>query len=222
MSQEKVREILSHVDMTKIDLSSFQMSEKKFNEVARIFHHRVVVSSLSVVCYKDEYTDEEVATAFKLLRQAVCTPEYYYYDESRKRAREYVDIAIKDLCWSPSDPNVQGMRVKVMNNQLKKMYKDMRHMIEQAMEHDNDFIVEMDDEKMARHMAAAKRAILEGEDKARALHEEKAAEPAKPDNVPIVEMVENKVETTQHAVEEPTVAVPQKVPFWKKLFGKVH
>ena len=103
-----------------------------------------------------------------------------------------------------------------------KMYKDMRHMIEQAMEHDNDFIVEMDDEKMARHMAAAKRAILEGEDKARALHEEKVAEPAKPDNVPIVEMVENKVETTQHAVEEPTVAVPQKIPFWKKLFGKVH
>ena len=44
MSQEKVREILSHVDMTKIDLSSFQMSEKRVGE--SILYHVTMVIKL--------------------------------------------------------------------------------------------------------------------------------------------------------------------------------
>ena len=230
MSQEKVREILSHVDMSKIDLSSLQLSEKKFNELARVFHHRVVVSSLSVIFYKEDYTDQEISMAYDMLKRAVNTPEFYYYDETRKRAAQIVNTAIKDLHWDPAAPAVKGMRVTAMNDQIKKRYKEMRSLLEQAMKEGNDFVAEMDDEKMARHIAIAKKAINDGEAKLKAMQEKqevaetskKPNQPEPMDRTPIVEMVENQADEALHAVQEPTVTVSQKTPFWKKIFGKVH
>ena len=237
MSQEKVREILSHVDMTKIDLSSFKISSKKFNELSHLYRNRVVVSCFSLVVHKNEHSSDEVDTALEMLTKVVDNPSIYDYDTIYAAERKAVDTAIDDIT-TRRNRNINDVKVKAIENRMKDAYKKMRKTIELAMEYGNDFEDEFDENIVERCIAIAKNSIENGRKKAAAMYAVNAEREAKQDNTekaeqkpadrsnePDVETAAQE-ETPQQSTIEKQISVeerPEKKPekkvgFWRRLF----
>lgn len=223
MSQEKVREILSHVDMTKIDLSSFKIGEKKFNELSHLYRNRVVISCTSVIMHKSEYPAEEVDVAFEMLQKVVGNPNFYDYDTIYANERKAVDAAIDDIT-TRRDRNINDVKIKAIENRMKDAYKQMRKTIELALEYGNAFEDEFNEEIVERCLQITKDAI-EGSKK-QAVEAQSAPNPVVEEHVDtnVREMSEN-AEAVEHpepvANEHQEEPKPKKVSFWRRLFGKV-
>ena len=93
MSKEKVQEIFSHVDMSKIDLTSFKISEKKFNELSHLYRNRVILSCFAIV-RRSESPHDEYRVAFDMLKKVVENPDLYTYAHIYAMERQAVDKAI--------------------------------------------------------------------------------------------------------------------------------
>ena len=241
MSQEKVREVLSHVDMTKIDLSSFKLSEKKFNELSHLYRNRVIISCASVILRKDDHPAEEVDVSFEMLKRVVDNPELYSYSTLYHMERETVDKAINDITYR-RDRNINDIKVKAIEKRMKDSYKQMRKTLELALEHDNDFEQEFDEEVVDKCLQLAKNAIERSKQKAAAQKNQEAAQQA-------IKECEEKIEVLKRTAEAQATAVAisqnaqmsdlpecvqeeiksqkkqatsstHKPPFWKRIFNK--
>ena len=242
MSQEKVREILSHVDMTKIDLSSFKLSEKKFNELSHLYRNRVIVSCASVILRKDDHPAEDVDVSFEMLKRVVENPELYNYSTLYHMEREVVDKAINDITYR-RDRNINDIKIKAIERRMKDAYKQMRKTLELALEYDNDFEQEFDEEIVEQCLQLAKHAIERSEQKAAAQKNLEAAQQAIKECEKNIEIIRVEAETAVNALEAQTstvqtVDVPEtaqtcvhsqkeqkvnctpKKPFWKRIFNK--
>ena len=232
MSQEKVREILSHVDMTKIDLSSFRISEKKFNELATVYRNRLIISCMGIILEKDKCSQQEVDDAFTILKDITADPTRYEYAAVYSGARQTTDKVLDDMRLDRSR-EVNGIKVKSIDNCVKTKYKSMRSSIEQALAVGITFEEEFNEELVDRCLRIATKAIDDGYRKANEVHEQEKAVPAEPVflpdpepiEVPVQEAVEapqtvnlTNVESNVDMTNEPTEK--PKTSFWKRLFCK--
>lgn len=204
MSQEKVREILSHVDMTKIDLSSFKISEKKFNELATLYKNRVILSCIGAIINKDGWTKEEIDQAFTMLRRVVDEPDFYSYATIYAKERVAVDAAIDDIT-TRRDRNINDVKIKAIENRMKDAYKSMRKTIEAALANGNSFEHEFDEEIAQRCLRIAKSAIEDGENKV-------AEQFAKKETQKAIEECENNIEKIKMTTEARAAAVAATSP----------
>ena len=229
MSQEKVREILSHVDMTKVDLTSFKISAKKFNELSTLYRNRVIISCVTVMLRKDQHPAEEVDIAFEMLTKVVENPELYSYDTLYRMEREAVDKAINDIT-SRRDRNINDMKVKAIEKRMKDSYKQMRKTLE------------FQEETVERCLKVAKEAIEVGQKKAAEQAAKQNAQKSIKECQERIEECEMIAETRYAAVtassKKPEISdLPEvvqaeiatfkeqqkttvKKPFWKRLFAK--
>jgi hypothetical protein len=232
MSQEKVREILSHIDMTKIDLSSFKLSSKKFNELSHLYRNRVIISCFSMVIHKNEHSVDEVDVAFEILAKVVENPSIYDYDTIYANERKAVDDAIDDIT-THRDRNINDVKLKAIEKRMKDAYKQMRKTIELALEN-NDFEQEFDEELVEKCLGMA-RGIFDTykrKEAERALREAQAMEEGIRTKIWAAQMaVDAKANAEQILQEVCHIETPNRktekegkktrVGFWKRLFGKV-
>jgi hypothetical protein len=234
MSQEKVREIMSHVDMTKIDLSSFKLSEKKFNELATLYRNRVILSCVSMIACKSDHDRESVDAAFEIIQKVANNPDVYYYATIYANERKLVDTAINDIT-TRRDRNINDVKIKAIEKRMKDAYKQMRKTIEAALANGNSFEDEFDEDIVGRCLRIAQDAIEDGKRKAAEQHlrEAEAAvessqmmanaqyEAAVADATTIPQYVQTVSDERGSAeVSEKEVEKPKKVSFWQRLFGK--
>jgi hypothetical protein len=221
MSQEKVREILSHVDMTKIDLSSFQLSSKKFDELATLYRNRLILTCVAMIAENDSGK----SNAYDVLERIADNPDIYFYDAVYAYERNAVDEAINDITYR-RDRSINGVKVKAIQNRIKATYKEMRKSIEGALENGATFNEEFNEETVNRCLQIARSAIANGRQQALKAHQEPEKQEPVVEETPQVVVEQPAEETAQvetMTVEEhPTEPKkPEKVSFWKKIFGKM-
>lgn len=216
MSQEKVREILSHVDMTKIDLSSFQLGSKKFDEMATLYRNRLILKCVAMIAENDSGKDN----AFQVLERIADNPNIYFYDSVYAYERKVVDNAIDDITYR-RDKSIYGVRTKAIQNRIKATYKEMRKSIEGALNNGATFNEEFNEETVNRCLKIAQDAIANGRQKAAAPQE--TVEVEEKAQVTVEPKVEEKAQVETMTVEEhqPEAPKTEKVSFWKKIFCKM-
>lgn len=216
MSQEKVREILSHVDMTKIDLSSFKLSEKKFDELSHLYRNRVILSCVNVVVRKDQFSEEDVDAAFKLVKKVTNNPDLYTYAHIYTSERESVDDAINDITTN-RNRSINDVKLKAIEKRIKDAYKTMRKTIELALENGNTFEEEFNEEIVEKCLLITTNAIENGMRKAAEVHAERVVEPESTDMPVVLECEKTPVEDVAECSKEVSKT---KVSFWKRIFTK--
>lgn len=221
MSQERVKEILSHVDMTKIDLSSFRLSEKKFDELSHLYRNRAILSCIGAVVNKDKFTAEEVDVSFDLLKRVIDNPNLCSYSNIYTLERQSVDDAINDIT-TRRDRSINDVKLKAIEKRIKDAYKQMRRTIEMALENGNSFKDEFDDAVVERCLQIAKDAIESGRQKAAEAHVEvNNSKPTQTEQVQSVNEVEVEESGSSDVLNEKGEEAPKaKVGFWKRIFGK--
>ena len=244
MSKEKVQEILSHVDMSKINLTSFKISEKKFNELSHLYRNRVVLSCFAIV-RRSESPSSEFGVAFEMLKKVVENPDLYTYSHIYSMERQAVDKAINDIT-TRRDRNINDVKVKAIEKRMKENYTQMRKTIELAMQNDS-FEQEFDEELVEKCLSisqgivgAVKRKeaeVARREDEAEVesaklkdsaaytameakgqaeqiLCEEEQNEPPKPAETKSEKFVEPVKKNTKEVLKP-------KIPFWQRIFNKM-
>lgn len=223
MSQEKVREIFSHVDMTKLDLSSFKISEKKFNELATIYRNRVILSCVSMIACKNNYDQESVDKAFAAIEKVAENPNLYTYATIYTNERRAVDEAINDII-TRRDRNINDVKLKAIEKRMKDAYKQMRKTIEMALENGNSFEYEFDEATVERCLQIAKDAIDNGRQKVAEAHVAKANSMATQTELaqPASEVVCEEINISSTTNEQCETTPRTKASFWKRIFGKAQ
>lgn len=222
MSVAKVEEILSHVDMTKIDLSSFKLSEKKYNELAHLYRNRVILSCISMITNKEKFTQEDIDHAYQAIKKIAANPDIYTYDNVYAAERKDVDSAINDIT-TMRNRSVNDVKIKAIEKRMKDTYKAMRKTIELAIANGNSFEYEFNEEMVERGLRITQSAIEDGEKKYATNHD---AEVATIDDAPQkdqgdhVDAKEQDDQTTPEVVTNTNSTNNVKIPFWKRLFGK--
>jgi hypothetical protein len=230
MSQEKVREILSHVDMTKIDLSSFKLSEKKFNELSHLYRNRVIISCFAII-HCPESPREEFSVAYEMLEKVVNNPDLYTYANIYSMERQAVDKAIDDITYF-RDRSINDIKIKSIEKRMKDAYKQMRKTLELALENDN-LEQEFDEELVEKclNMAQAIFDAYKRKEAERALREAQAMEEgikmkiwADSTAVKAQESAEQILQEVSH-IETPKRGpekekIKPKAGFWKRIFRK--
>ena len=216
MSQEKVREILSHVDMTKIDLSSFQLSSKKFDEMATLYRNRLILKCVAMIAENDSGK----SSAYEVLEKIADNPDIYFYDSVYAYERKVVDDAINYITYR-RDRSINGVKVKAIQTRIKATYKEMRKSIEGALENGATFNEEFHEETVNRCLKIAQDAIANGRQKAASRQE--TVEVEEKAHATVEPQVEEKAQVETMTVEEhqPEVTKTEKVSFWKKIFCKM-
>ena len=237
MSKEKVQEIFSHVDMSKIDLTSFKISEKKFNELSHLYRNRVILSCFAIV-RRSESPHDEYRVAFDMLKKVVENPDLYTYAHIYSMERQAVDKAINDIT-SRRDRNINDVKVKAIEKRMKDAYKQMRKTLELALEND-DFEQEFDEELVTKCLNISQNifdAIKRRETEIAYREAEAEIESAKLKAATTYVAIETKAEAKQSLQrmtsnkspkQEPNNTtnsekeiVKPKVSFWKRLFGRM-
>lgn len=234
MSKENVQEIFSHVDMSKIDLTSFKISEKKFNELSHLYRNRVILSCFAIV-RRSESPHDEYNVAFDMLKKVVENPDLYTYAHIYSMERQAVDKAINDIT-SRRDRNINDVKVKAIEKRMKDAYKQMRKTLELALEND-DFEQEFDEELVTKCLNISQSIVdaIRHKEAKSANGSTNAVAEKKNVEVNVTEMVVNQEQETvcetprndvsnQISNEETTpskVVMRSKVPFWKRFFGKM-
>ena len=216
MSQEKVREILSHVDMTKIDLSSFQLSEKKFNEMATLYRNRLILTCVTIIAENDSGKD----SAFQVLEKIADNPNIYDYATVYAGEREVVDKAISDIV-SYRDRSINDVKIKAIQKRIKATYKEMRKSIEGALNNGAQFVEEFNEETVNRCLKIAQDAVTSGRQKAAAEHNSTAVNREATQTEAVLDVEEN-VSVEQEIKSENQNESPksEKVSFWKRIFAR--
>ena len=244
MSKEKVQEILSHVDMSKINLTSFKNSEKKFNELSHLYRNRVILSCFAIV-RRSESPSSEFGVSFEMLKKVVENRDLYTYSHIYSMERQAVDKAINDIT-TRRDRNINDVKVKAIEKRMKENYTQMRKTIELAMQNDS-FEQEFNEElvekclsisqgivgAVKRKEAEATRREEEAEVESTKLNAsaEHSAMDAKGQTEQILreeeqkespEHAETKSEKTVEPEKEPAKEVlKHKVSFWQRIFNKM-
>ena len=215
MSQEKVREILSHVDMTKIDLTSFRISEKKFNALATIYRNRLITSCVGIMLDHSNCSKEEIDGAFSILKELIADKDKYDYDHTYTQYRQAVDKVLNDIT-TERNRSINDVKMKSIDKWMKDKYKHMHTTISAALDQGITFEDEFNEEFVEKCLTFARNAIESGERKAR--EAEQRTTPVSEE--PKVSEPEVITEDDVALEEKPNVAPTPKKSFWERIRNK--
>lgn len=215
MSQEKVREILSQVDMTKIDLTSFRISEKKFNALATIYRNRLITSCVGIMLDHSNCSKEEIDGAFSILKELIADKDKYDYDHTYTQYRQAVDKVLNDIT-TERNRSINDVKMKSIDKWMKDKYKHMHTTISAALDQGITFEDEFNEEFVEKCLTFARNAIESGERKAREAEQRTTSVSEEPKVSESEVITENDV-----ALEEkPNVAPTPKKSFWERIRNK--
>ena len=158
-SKEKLKEVINLVDMSKIDLPSYNISVKKYDEIAKAYTKIMFfVSVLELNNKNNEDADAEKKRneAINVISKLIESPNYYFYEDSHKRVSEFVDnLEELKMFRSYFDENkVRSLRNKTIKTQMVKRLKDMLSILKIVYETYEEKIIEhsLDDEIFERKL----------------------------------------------------------------------
>ena len=213
MSRENVLEILSHVDMSKIDLTSFKIGAAKFDEMGNLYRNVVIVQCILVI-NADISSKEERDAAFHLLKKIIKQPDGYSYDHIYREQRELVDEALNSFVGSRRNNQLNDIKKKAIEDRMKKSYKQMREVVQSSFDAGNSFQYEFDDDFINNCLTMVNKMF----DKIEAELNRKIAE-----RDAVISDVLNSDNASSVPISDTVEAAPaenKKTSFWKKLFHR--
>lgn len=211
--REELQSVLNLVDMTKVDLPSYNISTKKYDEIAKAYTKVIFLLSYLEVCTNPKETDEDnkrLEVAKKTLEKIANNPLVYSYDIAVQQEKEIVQKATDNL-YSPYISK-DNPRLKVAQNSVKKslMIKNMKHMLESLhsfVNNQTDNVVDfcMSDDNFERKMQEYNKIQQEVK------NFDASVKPKEEQNEK-TDAIE-----TNNTVKEPTEVRPS---FWQRLFRK--
>lgn len=160
MNRQKVLDTLAMVDMTKIDLSSFKMGSKKFDALAEIYTRINISTCARIVIYQKEMTEDEKAFCSRVIEKYSDNPQYDYYDNSRTIAKKIVEEAMEKVLGNYRGQDVNSLKIKSIEDCIKRDYKRMRKIIEALVDKGEKFEYEFDDDFITRCFILSKKALF--------------------------------------------------------------
>lgn len=218
MSKEQVQEILSHVDMTKIDLTSFVISEKKFNELAKVYHNMLILSCATIITNgKEKHGDDTVKAAYENLQGIAENPNVHDYSTVYAYVNQQCEKRLNDYFPNRNRATSEA-KSKAIQKYLKETYKTMRETVESMSKNGNNFDQVFDEELITVIMKPFNEHIADDSD----MNSEVNA-----DNQNIIETVEDELvvvnspaeesNETAKGVDSKSATTPTKKPFWRRL-----
>jgi beta-glucosidase-like glycosyl hydrolase len=147
--QELLR-VATLVDMEKVDLPSFNISMRKFDDVAHAYSKVLLLASIVTLNEADESEDAKKrrAIAVSTIDKLIDNPNAYSYDECSRAERAIVEQAAEDA-WGniPASRRMQDVKQKAKNNLMIKNLKGMVSMLKSALDIYPDVLLDkyMDD-----------------------------------------------------------------------------
>lgn len=211
--REELQKVFSLVDMSKIDLPSYNISTRKYDDIAKVYTKVIFLLSYLEVCTNPKETEEDnkrLAIAKKTLEKISQNPLAYSYDISVQQEKEIIQKATDDL-YSPYISK-DNPRIKAAQNSVKKsaMIKNMKQMLESLHsfnKNQTDNVVDfcMSDENFERKMQEYNK--IQQEVKEFDANTQQIEQPDEPTDI-----------AEPNSTDE--VCENKKPSFWKRLFGK--
>lgn len=202
--KENLESVLALVDVTKVDLPSYNISVKKYDEIARAYTKMLFMSSILYLCSEDGKSDDETEqkrvaseTAWSISQN----PLMYAYEYAFAREGELVQRAAEEV-YGHRLAETAEWQVLQKSTKRSLMIRNLKHMLEMLSEfaetHSDDVLEFCMSEEKFEHQLA-----LFAEVKMK-----KTTEIAEKDDV-------EKGNAVAQADANSSVS---KKPFWKRIF----
>lgn len=222
--RENLQNVLSLVDMTKVDLPSYNISIKKYDIIASTYTKVIyLLASLELRVNKQE--NDEEAKRFDIAKKTIVkiskNPLIYSYENAIQKENALVKQATEDLYGyrvPENSPQLRNVQNSVKKSLMIKNMKEMLNSLRQFGDSNAENVIEfcMSDENFEHQLKLF----------AEVCQEQEVSQNCEPQvsEVQVCESEEtSKVEENE---EKQSVEVkneessPQKTSLWKRLFGK--
>ena len=209
--KEKLQEVLNLVDMTKVDLPSYNISIKKYDIIANAYTKVIFLLSYLEVCLNQKDSEEEIKrldVARKTLAKISSDPLVYCYDNTVQQEKAIVQKAADEVCgpyFDKDSPRFKTMQNSVKKSLMIKNMKDMLSSLQSFLNNHPDNVIDfcMSDENFDSKMLEYNKIQQEAKD-----FETQSAITVEPTKSEEELQVEQNIETP-------------KASFWKRIFSKV-
>lgn len=213
--REELQNVLSLVDMTKVDLPSYNISIKKYDIIAKTYTKVIyLLALLELRVNKQENPEEE--KRFDIAKRTIVKiandPLVYYYENAVQKEKAIIKQATSDIYGSripENSPHLRNVQNSVKKSLMIKNMKEMLNLLKQFMENNAENVIDfcMSDENFEGQIKTFKE--VQNKEPVHSTEEIVQKREVNNENIDI---------ETQN-IEE--VSVPEKrIPFWKRLFGK--
>lgn len=213
--REELQGVLSLVDMTKVDLPSYNISIKKYDIIAKTYTKVIyLLALLELRVNKQENPEEE--KRFNIAKRTIVKiandPLVYCYENAVQKENALIKQATSDIYGSripENSPHLRNVQNSVKKSLMIKNMKEMLNLLKQFVENNAENVIEfcMSDENFEEQINIFKQVQNNGN-----VH---STEESNHGNT-----VENE-NTINESQSEEKVCVPEKkVSFLKRLFGK--
>lgn len=224
--RENLQNVLSLVDMTKVDLPSYNISIKKYDIIASTYTKVIyLLASLELRVNKQE--NDEEAKRFDIAKKTIVkiskNPLIYSYENAIQKENAIVKQATKDLYGyrvSENSPQLRNVQNSVKKSLMIKNMKEMLNSLRQFGDSNAENVIEfcMSDENFEHQLKLFAEVCQEQKHEVSQNCEPQVSEVQVCETEKTSETEEN--EEQQSIEEKNENNSPQKASLWKRLFGK--
>jgi len=226
--RENLQNVLSLVDMTKVDLPSYNISVKKYDIIASTYTKVIyLLASLELRVNKQE-NDEEVKRfdiAKKTIVKISKNPLIYSYENAIQKENAIVKQATKDLYGyrvPENSPQLRNVQNSVKKSLMIKNMKEMLNSLRQFGDSNAENVIEfcMSDENFEHQLKLFAEVCQEQEQK------QEVSQNCEPQVSEVQVRESEETSKVEENEEKQSIEVkneessPQKASLWKRLFGK--
>lgn len=208
--KEELQGVLSLVDMTKVDLPSYNISAKKYDAIAKTYTKIIFLTSVLELQLKVDPADEESMKrqeiAHRAIKRIAENPLFYHYDNAMQQEKELIQKATDDVFgnrFSTGDPYLRTMQNSTRKSLMLRNMKGMLDFLQQFCNSASETLIDfcMSDEGFEKQLKC-------------------------------FELARNEIQENQEVeVKEQTPAIPETqekqcsdverpIPWWKRIFTK--
>ena len=224
--RENLQNVLSLVDMTKVDLPSYNISIKKYDIIASTYTKVIyLLASLELRVNKQE--NDEEAKRFDIAKKTIVkiskNPLIYSYENAIQKENAIVKQATKDLYGyrvPENSPQLRNVQNSVKKSLMIKNMKEMLNSLRQFGDSNAENVIEfcMSDENFEHQLKLFAEVCQEQKHEVSQNCEPQVSEVQVCETEKTSETEEN--EEQQSIEEKNENNSPQKASLWKRLFGK--
>lgn len=226
--RENLQNVLSLVDMTKVDLPSYNISIKKYDIIASTYTKVIyLLASLELRVNKQE--NDEEAKHFDIAKKTIMkiskNPLIYSYENAIQKENALVKQATEDLYGyrvPENSPQLRNVQNSVKKSLMIKNMKEMLNSLRQFGDSNAENVIEfcMSDENFEHQLKLFAEVCQEQEQK-QEIPQNCEPQVSEAQVCGTKETSETKGNEEQQSVEvKDEEKSPQKTPLWKRLFGK--